>query len=544
MAQISYRANLSSAIFPMTLARAGRSVIIPGPDQNFDRRVDPAGEQKDAGIPQVIYMENVLPTANGYQSVAFDLMEAGTLPYADMAIFELKIPGAAYPEILAIRSGGVGSQAYRLYLDTWVPISFVGTSGVMTSEDEFSYAVVKGVVYVYYDKYLYTYAIAGGFTGTLTNITATVTPAGIMNNVRGIAGAYNYLILLDSAAVATIYWSSTISAIDFAPSLITGAGSTGVSNVQGQARFMRASPSGFFIYTDNNVISVKYTGNARYPWRFTPIQDTIGVQHPWEVYSDTDESYQYAINRVSGVRRVNENISDAVAPEISEYLERSFSFDDFNYTLDTFEVRPRTSSTEDTYRIYLYASRYIFISYRERTVSGLPGLYDTAFVYDLQLNRYGKIRRRHSHIITCQRSFTGKFVVGLVDNFARTLTNVILDITLADQFESKGVILLGKFQYVRSRDLCLDELSIESGQVVDSTVGPQPYPGNFHVRTFPTSNGKDFLPAQTPYYRTDDSSAVVGNYFCRTEGRNVSVLIKGAFDLCSVELTFHVGGNL
>ena len=123
MAQISYRANLSSAIFPMTLARAGRSVIIPGPDQNFDRRVDPAGEQKDAGIPQVIYMENVLPTANGYQSVAFDLMEAGTLPYADMAIFELKIPGAAYPEILAIRSGGAGSQAYRLYLDTWVSIS-------------------------------------------------------------------------------------------------------------------------------------------------------------------------------------------------------------------------------------------------------------------------------------------------------------------------------------------------------------------------------------------------------------------------------------
>lgn len=110
MAQISYRANLSTAVFPMTLSRAGRSVIIPGPDQNFDRRVDPQGQQqRDASIPQVIYMENVLPTSNGYQSVAFDLMENGGLPFVDMAIFEIKIPGAAYPEILAIRSGGAGS---------------------------------------------------------------------------------------------------------------------------------------------------------------------------------------------------------------------------------------------------------------------------------------------------------------------------------------------------------------------------------------------------------------------------------------------------
>jgi hypothetical protein len=76
MAQISYRANLSAAIFPMTLARAGRSVIIPGPDQNFDRRVDPQGEQKSAGIPQIIYAENVIPTADGYQSVGFRTAQA------------------------------------------------------------------------------------------------------------------------------------------------------------------------------------------------------------------------------------------------------------------------------------------------------------------------------------------------------------------------------------------------------------------------------------------------------------------------------------
>jgi len=71
MGQVAYRANLSSATFPMTIADGGRTVIVPGPDQNFDRRVDPEGSQRDAGIPQALYMENVMPTTNGYQSVGY-----------------------------------------------------------------------------------------------------------------------------------------------------------------------------------------------------------------------------------------------------------------------------------------------------------------------------------------------------------------------------------------------------------------------------------------------------------------------------------------
>jgi hypothetical protein len=78
MGTIAYRANLSAATYPMTISDGGRTVIMPGPDNNYDRRVDPTGEQKDAGIPQALYMENVLPTANGYQSVGS--LNTGTLP--------------------------------------------------------------------------------------------------------------------------------------------------------------------------------------------------------------------------------------------------------------------------------------------------------------------------------------------------------------------------------------------------------------------------------------------------------------------------------
>lgn len=540
MAQISYRANLSSAIFPMTLARAGRSVIIPGPDQNFDRRVDPQGEQKDAGIPQVIYMENVLPTSNGYQSVGYKPVTNAVLPFIDMAIIELKLPGVTYPEILAFRVSG-GTEVYRLFIDTWQLVTQVGAAVTVSSERAISYGIVKGIVYIFHDDALFTYS-TNGTSGTISNITATILPLGAMTGAKGIVGSYNYLLFLAGTSSLTVYRSSTLSAVDFQPSLITGAGSEGITNTQGNGVMLRANPAGFLIYTDNNVISSEYTGNVRYPFRYTPVKDSVGVLYPWEVYSDVDESVQYLVNRSSTVQALDSKIARALAPEVSEYFERGISFDSFDYTLNTFTVLP-IPTNQETFRIYNLNSRYLFISYKESTFDLLPGQYDAAFVYDLLLRRYGKIRKRHSHLVTMKEPFSNKLILGLINNFTRACFTWELNVNDSDAVDTKGVILLGKFQYVRSRDLCLDELSFESGQVLTSAGAPAPFPGNFTVRTYPTRNGKDFLPAETPYYRTDDSSAAVANYFCSTEGRNISVLVKGAFDLCSVDLTFHIGGE-
>ncbi len=71
MAQIPYRANLSATVFPMTIAKAGRTVIDGRLDQHYDRRIDPEGSTRDVGIPQLLYCENVAPTPNGFQSVGF-----------------------------------------------------------------------------------------------------------------------------------------------------------------------------------------------------------------------------------------------------------------------------------------------------------------------------------------------------------------------------------------------------------------------------------------------------------------------------------------
>jgi len=534
MAQISYRANLSSAIFPMTLARSGRSVIIPGPDQNFDRRVDPQGEQKTAGIPQAIYMENVIPTADGYQSVGY--RTAQTLPEIDMIPLEIKMPGSVVPEILLFsRTLGL---VYRYNLGVWNFVAFSGVyGGPPTSENSLSYAVVRGVVYIFNEatKSLYTYVV-----GTLTNVTATVLPVGFLPNIISIAGSYNYLVALDNAASPTIYWSSTTTPTDFTASLVTGAGSGAATNIQGAAKFLRASPTGFFLYTTNNIVAATYTGNARYPFRFIPVKDSVGVINTWEVYSDVDESSQMMITRASFIAAVSQDVSQQLAAELTEYLERNNTYDIFNSGTNTFTVGS-VASQQETARIYVFNSRYIVVSLQQASPA-FTGIYDVAFVFDSLLQRYGKLKIRHTQVVTVPESFTTKLRLGFIDTFNRVIYRWYLDVndnaTDPGEIPMAGVLVLGKFQYVRSRNICLDQISTESGQPLATFPVP-----NFQLLTIPTWDGKTFLTAQTPWLDTSQSTGTVMTYNSSCEGKNVSLLIKGAFDLSSVEMMFHLGGD-
>lgn len=74
MAQTKFSVNLSAADFTMSFSYKGPSVIIPAGDQNYyQATADWAGStpQRGINIPQVMYCENTVPTAEGYRSVAY-----------------------------------------------------------------------------------------------------------------------------------------------------------------------------------------------------------------------------------------------------------------------------------------------------------------------------------------------------------------------------------------------------------------------------------------------------------------------------------------
>ena len=180
MAQIPYRANLSAAIFPMTIARAGRSVIVPGIDQNFNRSIDsPDDSNRDAGIPQIIYGENIIPTADGYQSVGYT--DGGTIGPVAVGIswvpVKLNIPGSGVKNILILIGAGLTKSTkngIQFYTDTLV--SGVAPSGF---GNFVSTATVRGICYLHVGSRIYTVTWTG-LGCNLTEVTATFTPAGIL----------------------------------------------------------------------------------------------------------------------------------------------------------------------------------------------------------------------------------------------------------------------------------------------------------------------------------------------------------------------------
>lgn len=528
MAQIPYRANLSAAIFPMTLARAGRSVIIPGADNNFDRRVDPAGEQTDAGIPQVIYGENILPTEQGYQSVGYRPL-GGSFPSQPTECTMLAVPENQAMQAVTLLF--TATKIYSCYKPGWKEVVVSGAFPVV-SESMCSYAIVRGVVYIQTFTRLHTLTYdAFTDTHTLTDITATVTPAGFMNDVASICSSYNYLIAVKPAA-GTVHWSSTLTATDFVPSTITGAGSGSPTGAPLGA-VVRANSEGFFIF-GSPVIGVRYTGNVRYPWRFDPIEGTsfrwtrgLGGDYQSSAYIvSTNNSDIYALTP-SGYEHIGE--------QLAELINRISYTDSFNYTTNVFGLT-FTGTPSAEYRLTFLLDRYIILSRSDGTVADK---YSHAYVYDTKFKRYGVLKIYHTHISEIVNLFSfGIRQIIFVDTYAGTTTAMTMDVQNQYTY-MQGVIVIGKMQYVRSRFLCLDEVSAESTHLSPADGSSR----NFQAYALPTLDGKTFLPAVPLFLDTTRSGSQVMNYFSSAEGKNISLMFKGAFDLSSVEMKFHLGGK-
>jgi hypothetical protein len=522
MTTISHRANLSSAVFPMTLADAGRTVIAPQYDQNFDRRVDPAGEQKDAGIPQAIYMENVIPTVNGFQSVGY-------------------IPGTVLPEVVGstmfvrwacfIDGAIVLSRGYSAGApfedvvsnnikcdDTWQTAVGVIPEAVFGG----SIAKVRGVNYWCDKTHLFTFTV-NSITKRLnfTNVTGSVTGVTV-TNIKSICSSYNYLILLMEDG--TIHWSSTTTPTNFTASLVTGAGSQVPHNSTG-SNFLVEHSQGFMIYGSAGVIFAQYTGNSRYPFKFVSVADAGGFTREEQISGSSLSAIHYGINDSNKIQLIDKAAAAIAAPEVSTYLERKLYKDVFNYTTNVFSKQVPTSQLIST-RIFYLLDRYVVVSVQSDT--NAAG-WDYAFIYDTLLQRYGVLKVLHSYVFADEKSIC--FVPREVDAIPYVLALDVYSTTAT----FAGVLLLGKFQFVRDRFLQLEEINIESVKDISSG-GTQ----NFSLLLFPSFDGKNF---STPITLTPTITNSLIQAKLHKTAKSHSIMLKGAFDVNTLELHFRVAGE-
>jgi hypothetical protein len=532
MAAIVYRANLSSSIYPMTIAEGGRTVIIPGPDNNFDRRVDPTGAQKDAGIPQALYLEDVMPTASGYQSVGY--RDAGTMPPRYTA-------GVGYPEThsrvklffgdslnpkvltVAFRTAPGSYEDVIATTLTSVPLAWTQGTGVTVSDPSpftpagLTVAYVRGVNYIFDGLRILTATNPSGNVVNLVDSSGSVTGITV-TDIRAICSCANYLIALMEDN--TIAWSSTTTPLDFTASLVSGAGSQIPSDIQAPAMFLAEAPNAFYIYTLNGVVYASYTGNSRYPFKFTAVENSGGYSFPNQVSSSRLKAAQYAIDDSGNIRLITPARGELIAQELSTFLERQSRQDVFDTTTNTFSLVPILTAPRQSLEFIL--DKYILIS---------VGPY--FIVFDTLLSRYGKLKRTGRIAVREDGSDSQIHFLETPDTFECSVMSF-------DQYDTDytftGVLALGKFQYVRSRKIELHEIQIEGPQ--DTAIVAIP---DFSCVLLPSLNGRTFNTPVAPYQVSNAGGLAV--YNTHATAQNHTIVLKGAFNVSTVQLRFSPRGD-
>lgn len=513
MSQMVYRGNLSATTFPLLSSLHGRTVIIKGQDHTYVPAVTAKEDSdKDSGIPQIFYAENVLPHAQGFQAVGY---------------VSEKSPVSGDPAIVGFSSihpiedslGNTGYVTFTSNGDFYTlqsgDTAFVYRLSVPAAAGkDISVAHVSGVTYIYVANtgcYVYNFATFTMTPTTLTGLTAA--------NIIGLTTSSGYLIAWD---ISTVLWSSLITPTDFTPSLVTGAGGGAVAGVLGAIAFLAPHPNGFYVYAYENIVVAISSGNTRYPFDFKPLAGSGGCQNSNLASTKLNAATSYAYTTY-GVQLVTPTGVQSIFPEVTDFLAGSV-LETFNSTANTLSTEILTAPMLK--KLVVIANRYLVISYGKSTLTH-------ALVYDLQQKRWGKLAITHAdcfeYALGVPESVeTAKKTFALLKSSGEIVT---VDSSLESTI-GQGILLLGKFQYVRARLTTIHEVALEN--IYD------------HATTscyiLPTLDGKTFLPAVPTVAAPEDTGKVV-RYRCRVTGLNNSVLVKGAFHIVSIELTFSNAGS-
>lgn len=527
MSQIAYRANLSASFFPFISRFQGRTVIVPAQDQNFNRQLYASADlDKDIGIPQIYYGHNVMPNGNGFQSVGYE-QRIANYDGSNVGIkqeFTLRddIYSGGVKGYFMLATGGFyyvlnETFGYAGYITTYFDPATSTTLPLPPGIEnlQITTAHVAGITYLYIENQfclVWDFATSRFVRTTLTGLTASA--------ISGITESNGYLIAFSSNAVA---WSSLIDPEDFIPSLQTGAGGGNVEGIKGNITCGAPTSSGFILYTEKNAVAVLYTGNSQYPFQFSECIGAGGVSTLERVTYDADSGYNYAYTSY-GFQILKSKTAESVFADVTDFLAGQL-FEDFDDASNTFSYQILTSPLLK--KLVFIANRYLIISY------GITEL-THCIVYDAVQKRFGKFKITHVDCFEYDllsetvSDIPRKSIAFLKADGTVTLVNFAVGFT-----NRNGTILLGKYQYVRSRTLHIDTLEIEN-----PTNG-----GEFSVHDMVSADGKNYsqvIPGDV--LSSGDDVAMYG--FGSVGGKNHSLLIKGAFNLTTIAMNMHIGGRL
>lgn len=539
MSQIIYRARLISELFPLVSTFQGQTIIQSRIDnhQNYIGRVT-----TDQGVPEVYYLHNVMPDRAGWKSIDYTKVIDSISDSFTQILTVKDFDGNR--ALLGITDTG---KTYMLTRDNpeWVNVTPAG----QPVESVVTVASVTGSSFICYANF-------GIFEVNITDVELTLADLEFDSPVTsadmvGISSSNNYLLAHDGT---TLYWSSALSVLDFKASLITGAGNGVPTASIGAIVGIAPVGVGFAIYCTGNIVVATFSGNVQYPWLFKEAPNGSGIESINAISFTGDDNSNY-IWCSAGILKVTLAGCAPVFPEVADFLAGRLieEFDTFTNTLSR-----QVLSRDMLVRISFLSSRYLCISYGITSLSYI-------LVYDIALNRWGKLKFDHIQVIDLpfglKSNLSGltyddaeiadytysdfssisfddinpytSVIASAKHSLAVISSNGATHILNFDyaNVNADAVIILGKYQIVREKRVSLVEIDVET---IDSANN------NFLLRVLTSYSGKDQDIVITPHETEYDD---LRNYKLVSNGLNHSILIKGSFHLVGIIMAFLADGN-
>ena len=407
MAQVKYSVNLSAADFTFSFSFKGPSVVIPGPDQNyFQATAGWSGDtpQRGTNIPQMMYCENTVPTAEGYRSVAYKFFIEPAVPTQRFVRFFPLFEGTGNSALVGLTAD---RKLWVLRASTggeWVETSFVNWVDDPAGAGS-GYPVLPAwtepgqVTTTTYANAFGTICIQGvgilGLNDTVHKWLQFPIEGIDPTLINGVCSSSGYFIAWDDTRV---YWSSTEAPYDFTPSLITGAGSAGIDGLKGKIKLCKEIGGGFIIYSDVSIISAAYSSNQAIPWIFDVLAGGAGIRKAEAVSADINSQIHFAWT-TGGLMAIELHQVKPMFPQLTDFIASGIS--DKTTSLTAYPTIDYLDEYKEVYAAVI-SSRYLCISFG--TISApLPNEYPIphltqSFLYDLQLKRWGKLNVDHVQI--------------------------------------------------------------------------------------------------------------------------------------------------
>lgn len=544
MSQVSYSANLAADDFPLLSQLQSRTVIVGKNDQDYELEINSNQKlQKEKRFPQAYYIHNAMPSGQGYQSIGY-IQKILNHPTATDFRGAFILRDTSENKSLYSPAGGK-NYIWDRNFNEWRsinPIMAVETNLVTV-------AYLNGETYIFYEK-------IGCFKyNKTTQLFETVVLIGLVSaNINGICAAQGFLLAWDD--LNFIYRSQPGSPLNFTPDSALGSGAGIPEDIRGKIVVVLPIANGYIVYTTANMVAAVFQTNIRYPFNYKEISGSSGVVSPDHVSWQDNVGDHYAWT-IAGLQKVNKSQAIAIFPEVTDFLTAKI-FEDYNTIIDSFEVTKLTSQLN--VQVTVVGSRYAVISY-----GVVSGLFTHAIIYDLAFKRFGKVKIEHVDCFTyVVPNLSGDITW---DMFADLTWDDLGDTTWADlqtqlrtqetpkeivgflgtdglvsiinfdlvQTGNIGVVVFGKYQYVRDRMLTLDSVDLEN---ID--VG-----ANFLLTHLVSIDGKSIAFKNNLYLKTSvDGLRSYNTIRPQNTGKNHTLVGKGTFNLTSLEMKFHQDGRV